>query len=65
VAESLSSPKFAHGGVVRLTRRELTDQKLSRHSRGELTPLGKRRGTILLEYIPAVEMSLLIEMVVD
>ena len=44
-------------GFVRITGRELADQKRSRLSRGELTPLGQGGGAVLLEDVAAVEMT--------
>ncbi len=44
----------ALGGIVRLTGLELTDQKWSRLSRGELTPFSERGSAVLLEAIAAV-----------
>jgi len=52
-------------GIVRLTKCEVTDQKQARLSRGELTPLGERRSTVLFEDIAAVEMAALVEVIVD
>ena len=52
-------------GIVRLTGRALADQKRSRLSRGELTPLGERGSAVLLEDIAAVEVAVLVEVVVD
>ncbi len=50
-------------GIVRLTGRELADQKRSRLSRGEMTPFSKRRSAVLLEDIAAVEVAVLVEVV--
>ncbi len=52
-------------GIVRLTGRELADQKRSRLSRGELTPFSERGSAVLLEDIAAVEVAVLVEVVVD
>ncbi len=52
-------------GIVRLTGREVAEQKRSRFSRGELTPFGERRSTVLFKYVAAVEVAVLVEMVVD
>ena len=41
-------------GIVRLTERELADQKRSRLSRGELMPFSERGSAVLLEDITAV-----------
>ena len=57
----------AVGGVhtIRLTGRELADQKRSRLSRGEFTPFSERGSAVLLEDIAAVEVAVLVEVVVD
>jgi hypothetical protein len=52
-------------GIVRLTGRELVNQKQSRLSRGKLTPFSERSSAVLLEDIAAVEVAVLVEMVVD
>ena len=52
-------------GFVRLTGLELADQRLSRLSRGELTPFSERSSAVLLEDIAAVEVAVLVEVVVD
>ena len=52
-------------GFVRLTGRELVDRGRSRLSRGELTPLSKRGGTVELEVFAAVKMTFQIEVIVD
>jgi hypothetical protein len=60
--------KLAHSnaiGIVRLTWRELADQKRTRHSCGELTPLSERDGAFLLEDIAAVDVAFVIEVIVD
>ena len=54
-----------HLGIVRLTERELADQKRSRLSRGELPPFSERGSAVLLEDIAAVEVAVLVEVVVD
>ncbi len=51
--------------VVRLTGLELADQKRSRPPRGELTPFSDRGSTVLLEDAAAVEVSVLVEVVVE
>ncbi len=50
-------------GIVRLTGSDLTDQKRSRLSRGEMTPFSKRRSALLFEDIAAVEVAVLVEVV--
>ncbi len=65
---NLYLPKFVHNhrcGIVRLTGRELADQKRSRLSRSELTPFSERGSAVLLEDIAAVEVAVLVEVVVD
>ena len=52
-------------GIVRLTWRELVDQKWSRHSCGELIPLSEHASAILLEDTSAVEVAVQAKMVVD
>ena len=52
-------------GIVRLTGRELADQKRSRLSRGELTPFNECGNAVLFEDIAAVEVAILVEVVVD
>ncbi len=52
-------------GSVRLTGRELADQKRSRLSRSELTPFSERGSAVLLEDIAAVEVAVLVDVVVD
>ena len=52
-------------GIVRLTGLEPADQKRSRPSRGELTPFSDRGSTALLEDAAAVEVSVLVEVVVE
>ena len=52
-------------GIVRLTERELTDQKRSKLSRSELTPFSERGGAVLLEDIAAIEVAVLVEVIVD
>ena len=54
-----------HGGIVRLTGRELADQERSRFSRGKLTPFSERGNAVLLEDIAAVEVAVMVEMIVD
>ncbi len=54
-----------HFGIVKLTGFELADQKRSRLSRGELTPFSERGSAVLFENISAVEVTVVIEMVVD
>ena len=56
---------MASAGIVRLTRRELADQKRSRLSRGKLTPFSERGSAVLLEDIAAVEVAVVVEVVVD
>ncbi len=56
---------FGQRGIVRLTRLELADQKRSRLSRGELTPFSERGSGVLLEAIAAVQMTVLIEVILD
>ncbi len=53
------------GGFVRITGRELADQKRSGLSRGELTPLGQGGGAVLLEDVAVVEVAVLVEVVVE
>ena len=57
--------KLPQRGIVRLTRRELADQKRSRLSRGKLTPFSERGSAVLLEDIAAVEVAVVVEVVVD
>ncbi len=52
-------------GIVRLTRRELADQKRSRFSHGELTPFSERGDAVPFEDIAAVEVAVPGEVVVD
>ncbi len=59
------STGFTRNGIVRLTGLELADQKRSRLSRGELTPLSERGSAVLLEDVTAVEVAVLVEVVVD
>ncbi len=51
-------------GTVRLTGRKPANQKRSRLSRGELTPLGQSSRATLFENIATVEMAVLVEVVV-
>ena len=55
----------ASGGIVRLTRRELADQKRSWFSHGELTPLSERGNAVLFENVAAVEVAVLVEVIMD
>ncbi len=55
----------AERGFVRITGRELADQKRSSLSRGELTPFSERGSAVPLEDIAAAEMAILIEVIVD
>ena len=57
--------RLAGVGIVRLTGRELTDQKRARLSRGKLTPFNERSSAVLFENVAAVEVAILIEVVVD
>jgi hypothetical protein len=50
----LLSPRQVEDGIVRLTGLELADQRLSRLSRGKLTPFSERSSAVLLENIAAV-----------
>ncbi len=52
-------------GFVRLNRQARADQQGPRLSRGELTPLGQSSSTILFENITAVEVTVVVEVVVD
>jgi hypothetical protein len=52
-------------GIVRLTGRELPDRKRSKLSCGELTPFSERGRAVLLEDIAAIEVTFVIEMVLD
>ncbi len=52
-------------GFVRVTGRELADQKRSELSGGELTPLGQGGGTVLFEDVAAAEVAVVIELVMD
>ena len=58
-------PQRISEGIVRLTGRELADQKRSRLSRGKLTPFSERGSAVLLEAIAAVEVAVVVEVVVD
>jgi len=57
--------KIRSRGIVRLTGRELADQKRSRLSRGELTPFSEWSSAVLLKDTAAVEVTALVEVVVD
>ena len=50
-------------GFVGLTGRELADQKRSRLSRGESTPLGKRGRAVLRGAIAAAVATLVVEVI--
>ena len=52
-------------GIVRLTGRELADQKRSWFSHGELTPLSERGNAVLFENVAAVEVAVQVEVVMD
>ncbi len=52
-------------GIVRLTGRELADQERSWFSRGELTPFSEGDGAVLLEDIAAIEVTVVVEMIMD
>ena len=52
-------------GFVRLTGCELADRRRSRLSRSELTPFSERGSAVLLEDVAAVEVTVLVEVVVD
>ncbi len=65
VDDASISPDRPLAGIVRLTRRELTDQEPSRLLRGELTPLGQGNGSVFLEDFTAGTVALLVEVVVD
>ena len=52
-------------GVVRLTNHDLADHDRSGLSRCKLTPLGQSGRTVLFEDMAAVEVTVVIEVVVD
>jgi hypothetical protein len=52
-------------GVVRLTIHELASRRRSRPSRCELTPFRESGSAVLLEDVAAVEVTVLVEVVVD
>ena len=52
-------------GVVRLTEHELADHDRSRHSRCELTPFHKCSSAVLFEDLAAVEVTVVVEVIVD
>src|SRR5665811_155943 len=52
-------------GVVRLTKHELADHDRSRHSRCELTPFRECSSAVLLEDVAAVEVTVVVEVIVD
>ena len=52
-------------GVVRLTNHDLADHDRSGLSRCKLTPLGQGGRTVLFEDIAAVEVTVVVEVVVD
>jgi hypothetical protein len=52
-------------GIVRLNWRELADQERSCFSRGKPRPFGESGGAVLLENFAAVEVTAVVEMVVD
>ena len=52
-------------GVVRLTIYELASRRRSRLSRRELTPLGQGGRAVLFEDVAAVEVTVVVEVVVD
>ena len=52
-------------GIVRVTGRELADRRSSRFSRGELMPLGQGGRTVLFEDVAAVEVTVVVEVVLD
>jgi len=52
-------------GIVRVIGRELADRRSSRFSRGELTPFRECGSAVLLEDIAAVEVTVLVEVIVD
>ncbi len=58
-------PTNAQRGIVRLTGRELADRNRSKLSRGELTPFSERGRAVLLEDIAAIEVTVVVEMIVD
>ena len=65
-ASANSSPiKIRRAGVVRLNRQDLVDQQRPRFSRGELTPFSQRGSAVLFEDVSAVEVTVMVEMVVD
>jgi hypothetical protein len=53
------------GGVVRLTNHELADYDRSRLSCCELTPFCECSSAVLLEDVAAVEVTVLVEVIVD
>ena len=55
----------ANTGFVRQTDRELADHMRARALRRELTPISKRSGAVLFEDIAAVEVTFLVEVIVD
>ena len=57
--------KPAAEGIVRLTGRELADRRWSRLSRCKLTPSRECGSAVLLEDIAAVEVTVLVEVIVD
>ena len=52
-------------GVVRLTIHELASRRQSRRSRGELTPFRECGSAVLFEYVAAVEVTVVVEVIVD
>ncbi len=52
-------------GFVRLNRQDLADQHRPRIPRGELTPISERGSAVLFEYASAVEVTVVVEVVVN
>ncbi len=55
----------SHKGIVRVIGRELADRRSSRLSRGELTPFRECGSAVLFEDVAAVEVTVVVEVVVD
>ena len=52
-------------GIVRVIGRELADRRSSRFSRGELTPFRECGSAVLFEGVAVVEVTVMVEVVVD
>ncbi len=56
---------MSHWGIVRLTIHELASRRRSSLSRCELTPFRECSSAVLLEDIATVEVTVVVEVVVD